>query len=110
MSTFNAKEIKNLRATAVRSLIGEEGGFIMTAEGVVTFDEGTTQFTDEQITAEMNRIQQVWNDEQYMRDRASSYPDIKDQLDMLYWDQINGTTVWKDAIDSVKNQYPKPIV
>lgn len=44
---------------------------------------------------------------QYQRDRASAYPSIKQQLDMQYWDAINGTTNWQDAINAVKQQYPK---
>ena len=41
--------------------------------------------------------------------RAMAYPDIKDQLDMLYWDKVNGTTIWQDKIAEVKAKYPKPI-
>lgn len=35
-------------------------------------------------------------------------PSTEKQLEMLYEDQINGTTTWKDTITSVKQQYPKP--
>ena len=37
-----------------------------------------------------------------------SYPKFQDQFDMQYWDQKNGTTTWKDAIDKVKSDNPKP--
>lgn len=40
--------------------------------------------------------------------RARAYPSIQEQLDMQYWDGINGTTTWADAIAAVKAQYPKP--
>jgi len=43
---------------------------------------------------------------QYQRDRQ--YPSIGDQLDMQYWDAVNGTTTWKDAIAQVKADNPKP--
>lgn len=39
--------------------------------------------------------------------RAMSYPSVEEQMDMMYWDSINGTTTWKDAIEVVKNAYPK---
>ena len=42
---------------------------------------------------------------QYQRDRQ--YPSIGDQLDMQYWDQVNGTSTWKDAIAKVKADNPK---
>ena len=44
----------------------------------------------------------------YQRDRKAAYPDIGDQLDMQYWDQVNGTTTWKDHIAAVKAAHPKP--
>lgn len=36
------------------------------------------------------------------------YPDIEMQLDMLYWDGENNTTVWRDTITAVKDANPKP--
>jgi hypothetical protein len=33
---------------------------------------------------------------------------IQDQLDMQYWDSVNGTTTWKDAVAKVKLDNPKP--
>ncbi|MGM0518202.1 MAG: hypothetical protein ACQERD_01005 [Campylobacterota bacterium] len=30
------------------------------------------------------------------------------QLEMIYDDKINGTTVWEDTINSIKQKYPKP--
>jgi len=35
------------------------------------------------------------------------YPSIGDQLDMQYWDKVNGTTTWKDAVAQVKSDNPK---
>jgi len=43
-----------------------------------------------------------------LHSRKNEYPSIEDQLDMMFWDEINGTTVWKDTIQSVKNNNPKP--
>ena len=39
--------------------------------------------------------------------RAAAYPSIQDQMDMQYWDAVNGTTTWKDAIAKVKSDNPK---
>ena len=47
-----------------------------------------------------------YNASEYQRDRK--YPSVGDQLDMQYWDQVNGTTTWKDAIAKVKSDHPKP--
>ena len=40
--------------------------------------------------------------------RQSAYASIQDQLDMQYWDNVNGTTTWKDHIEQVKTDNPKP--
>ena len=36
------------------------------------------------------------------------YLPLAEQLDMQYWDAVNGTTTWKDHIAAVKSKYPKP--
>ena len=43
----------------------------------------------------------------YRDQRRQVYPSVADQFDMIYWDQVNGTTTWRDAIAIVKAQYPK---
>ena len=40
--------------------------------------------------------------------RKYAYASIQDQLDMQYWDNVNGTTTWKDHIAQVKSDNPKP--
>ena len=40
-----------------------------------------------------------------LRDKA--YPSWKDQLDMQYHDKKNGTTIWEDMIQEIKENYPK---
>ena len=36
------------------------------------------------------------------------YLPLAEQLDMQYWDAVNGTTTWKDHVAAVKAKYPKP--
>jgi len=43
----------------------------------------------------------------YRDNRATAYPSIQEQLDMQYWDSVNSTTSWKDAITQIKTDYPK---
>lgn len=35
------------------------------------------------------------------------YPTWQEQMDMQYWDNVNGTTTWKDAVAKVKSDNPK---
>ena len=43
----------------------------------------------------------------YSELRERAYPSIQEQLDMLYWDTVNGTNNWMDKITEIKNKYPK---
>lgn len=44
----------------------------------------------------------------YKSDRISQYPSIQEQLDMQYWDAVNGTKKWQEAVAKVKTDNPKP--
>ena len=78
----------------------------MTGGAIDWLDSNTTKPTEEEIQAEVTRLQAEYDANQYQRDRA--YPSIQDQLDMQYWDKVNGTTTWQDAIAKVKADTPKP--
>jgi hypothetical protein len=61
--------------------------------------------TEGEVQAEIEKLQAEYENNQYQRDRASAYPSIQDQLDVLYHQGYDG---WKASIDEVKNKYPKP--
>ena len=44
----------------------------------------------------------------YIEARQQAYGSVQDQLDMQYWDGVNGTTLWADHIAQVKADNPKP--
>lgn len=44
----------------------------------------------------------------YIEKRQLAYKPLAEQLDMMYWDKVNGTTTWQDHIDQVKADNPKP--
>jgi len=81
------------------------GNDINTCE--IEWHNGTTPISKEDIQAKMAELQAEYEANQYQRDRAKEYPSIQEQLDMQYWDKINGTNTWQDAINAVKNKYPK---
>lgn len=80
------------------------------------YDDGTIDWlspdidqpTEEAIQAKLAELQADFDSKQYQRDRSTSYPSLQEQLDMQYWDSMNGTTTWKDAISKVKTDIPKP--
>jgi len=51
-----------------------------------------------------------WQDQQfgYIQARQEAYGSIAEQLDMMYWDGVNGTTTWSNHIAQVKADNPKP--
>jgi hypothetical protein len=73
----------------------------------ITWLNGTPPISKELILAKVAELQAEYKANQYQRDRAKVYPTIQEQLDMQYWDKINGTNNWQDAINAVKAQYPK---
>ena len=83
---------------------------------ITWFDGNPTNITKEQIVAKQAELVADFDAKKYQRDRQSgynprqdnTYPPIEDQLDMIYHDQVDGTTTFKDAVEVVKNAYPKP--
>ena len=41
--------------------------------------------------------------------RQQEYPSREEQLDMMYWDKVNGTNIWEETIQAIKDKYPKTI-
>ena len=73
----------------------------------IQWHDGTTPISKTDIEAKMVEVQADYDAKQYQRDRAIAYPTIQEQLDMQYWDNVNSTTNWKDAIAKVKLDNPK---
>ena len=84
-----------------------EAGYINDATGA--FKEDGTQITLDQskIDAARATLDAEYASLEYSRKRVEQYASIQDQLDMQYWDSVNGTTTWKDHIAKVKSDNPK---
>lgn len=61
-----------------------------------------------EIDVESNKIQATVFVIDYKTARQLAYPIMQEQLDMQYWDSVNGTTTWATAIAKVKTDNPKP--
>ena len=66
--------------------------------------ENTTHIPVADIEAKMVEVQAEYDSNKYQRDRAAEYPSIKDQLDDIYHNGIDG---WKATIKATKDKYPK---
>lgn len=73
--------------------------------GLVWEEEDIPKPTEEELLAEVERLQNEYDAKEYQRLRAKEYPSFADQFDLLYH---GGYDAWKAAIDEVKNKYPKP--
>jgi hypothetical protein len=73
----------------------------------IEWHNGTTPIPANEILAKQQELITEYNSNKYQRDRAKDYPSIQEQLDMQYWDKINGTNKWQQAINAVKQKYPK---
>ena len=81
---------------------------VVTIRGDDAFSqEGNSVTLDESlITAEVQRLQAEYDSQEYARNRASAYPPIGDQLDMIYHAGLGGDA-FQAAISAVKQEYPK---
>lgn len=74
-------------------------------------DEGREPPSWKDVEAEIVRQVKIYNYYLYERNREKQYPEVKDQLDMLYHDLKSGNLnngTWITAIDAVKKNNPKP--
>jgi len=94
------KALHNLRPFAVWTINGEHE-----YSNLVWLDTDQTKPTEEEVVAEVARLQAEYEAQEYQRQRAAEYPSFADQFDLLYH---GGYDAWKAAIDAVKTKYPKP--
>lgn len=74
-------------------------------------DEGREPPTWEEIEEEVLRQFEVWNYFEYERNRSLEFPDVIEQLDMLFHDIENNNLNngnWINAIRAIKKNNPKP--
>ena len=75
----------------------------------VEFHDGNpSNLTEKQVLEKQQELLADYDAKKYQRDRATSYPSIQEQLDMQYWDAVNGTKKWQEAVAKVKADNPKP--
>ena len=82
---------------------------VVSVRGDECFDanENPVAITQSLVDAEVARLQAEHDSKAYARARADAYAPIAEQLDMQYWDSVNGSRTWLDHIEAVKEAYPK---
>ena len=88
--------------------------FSVNNEVDITWYSGTdpAQPSDADIAAEVTRLQGIYTNNEYQRTRAAAYPELKEQLDLLYKDMLadkgDKTGTWFAAVKAVKDATAKP--
>ena len=95
MAITKLEAIQSLHPTAQYVLRGDELTWV---------SEDIEEPTEEEITAEQERLQAEYDANEYQRNRAAEYPSVIDQLDDIYHNGIDG---WKATIKETKDKYPK---
>ena len=96
---FNkAQALQSLRPRAKWSLVGDELEWIDTEQ---------IQPTEEEIQAEIERLQADYNAKEYQRKRASEYPPITNYLDGIVKGDTTQVQEYIDKCLAIKAKYPK---
>jgi hypothetical protein len=100
-----SKALLSLRPGAVWTLDGDQ------YEGITWLDQQQSKPTKQEVIVEADRLQAEYDNKEYQRVRASQYPSIADQLDMLWHAMDTGALPrvdsFYDAIKAVKLANPK---
>ena len=76
-------------------------------EEIVTWLNGYKPIAEDVITAKIAELETA---NAHIAPRITAYEELggwQEQLDMMYHDEVNGTTNWKDAIAKIKSDNPK---
>jgi len=98
--------MKNIR-DALSSLTPTANWAANDTEVVEWLSPEITQPTQAELNDEVARLQAEYDSQAYARARAEAYAPIAEQLDMQYWDSVNGSRTWLDHIEAVKEAHPK---
>ena len=75
---------------------------VVTINDDIAYDADGNEVTYDNTAVEAEIAKNAYKDQ-----RVSAYKSITEQLDMMYWDRVNGTSTWKEHIDAVKAAHPK---
>lgn len=102
-----AKAILSLRPGAQWNLIGDLYDGLEWLEKPV-WEGGQKKPTQEEVEAEVARLQQEWENTEYQRLRAKEYPDFKEYLDGIVKGDAEQMQAYIDKCNEIKAKYPRP--
>ena len=80
--------------------------WILRGDELEWLDAVQTEPTQEEIDAEVIRLQAVYDAQEYARNRKAEYDQLN-QFEMQFDDDRDSTTTWVDTINEIKGRHPK---
>ena len=80
--------------------------WVLTDDVLTWLDDVQTEPTQEELDAEVTRLQAVYDSQEYARNRKAEYDQLN-QFEMQFDDDRDGTTTWVDTINEIKGRHPK---
>ena len=87
---------------AVRSLV--DGNISQLADGTINYHSGQKPPTQAEIDAELKRLQDEYDAQEYARKREAEYPTIQECVHAILDDDL---TALQEKRQAVKTKYPK---
>jgi len=104
-----ANEITTMQAL---NSLTPKADWVLRGDTLEWLDEEQTEPSSDAIAAEVTRLQSEYDNKAYQRTRAAAYPELKEQLDLLYHDMAankgDKTGEWFKAVKAVKDATAKP--
>ena len=104
---YTNKVIKAILAINSSAEVSVSGDDIDT----IVWENGTTPISKSDIQTKMAELQTAYDNNEYQRDRAVAYKELKEQLDLLYHDMVadkgDKTGEWFKHIKAVKDANPQ---
>lgn len=106
----DTRNLEDFKIRAIEALVDGATTWVVEND-VVTYGDDSKAPTDAQITAKQKELKDAWDAKQYQRDRARAYPDIREQLDMLFHaidsGAVDKTSDFYIELKKVKDASPK---
>ena len=80
--------------------------WVLRGDVISWYDEVQVEPTEIELSTEVDRLQVEYISMSYSRARKAEY-DRLNQFEMQFEDAIHNTTTWIDAINAIKQRFPK---
>ena len=80
--------------------------WVLHGDVLTWLDAVQTEPTQEEIDAEVIRLQAEYDSQAYARNRKAEYDQLN-QFEMQFDDDRDSTTTWVDKINEIKGRHPK---